>query len=107
MSSHHSNCHYHCNLPFLDLHCLFIVNLTDVDYLNTTSPRMDEMLLENPWVGQVLATLSPLLLLIFNSGLLPIVLKAVSRLECPVSDSLLEASAFWKMATFTIIKTFL
>ena len=85
----------------------FIVNLTDVDYLNTTFPRMDEILLENPWVGQVLAILSPLLLLIFNSGLLPIVLKAVSRLECPASDSLLEASAFWKMATFTIIQTFL
>lgn len=85
----------------------FIVNLTNVDYLNTTFPRFDEILTENPWVGEVLAILSPMLLLIFNSGLLPIVLKAVSRLECPASDSLLEASAFWKMATFTIIQTFL
>ena len=85
----------------------FIVNLTNVDYLNRTFPRFDEILVENPWVGQVLSILSPLLLLIFNSGLLPIVLKAVSRLECPASDSLLEASAFWKMATFTIIQTFL
>ena len=85
----------------------FIVNLTNLDYLNTTFPRMDDILKENPWIVQVLSILSPVLLLIFNSGLLPIVLKSVSRLECPASDSLLEASAFWKMATFTIIQTFL
>ena len=59
------------------------------------------------WLEQMLALLSPLLLLIFNSGLLPVILKAVSRLECPASGSLLEASAFWKMATFTIVQTFL
>ena len=85
----------------------FIVNLTNVDYLKTKFPRMENTLSENPWIASVLAILSPMLLLIFNSGLLPIVLKAVSRLEFPASDSLLEASAFWKMATFTIIQTFL
>ena len=58
-------------------------------------------------VHEILAVLSPMILLIFNSGLLPIILKAVSRFECPPSDSLLEASAFWKMATFNIIHTFL
>ena len=85
----------------------FIVNLTDVDYLNAEYPRMDDILADNPWIAPLLSILSPVLLLIFNSGLLPIVLKAVSRFECPASDSLLEASAFWKMAAFTIIQTFL
>ena len=76
----------------------FIVSLQDVN----------DGVLDTPfWLRDMLALLSPLLLLIFNSGLLPVILKAVSRLECPASDSLLEASAFWKMATFTIIQTFL
>jgi Calcium-dependent channel, 7TM region, putative phosphate len=61
----------------------------------------------NPELDWIRVLISPLILLLFNSGLLPIILKAVSRLECPASDSLLETSAFWKMAAFTIIQTFL
>jgi hypothetical protein len=57
--------------------------------------------------NRVLAVLSPLILIVVNSGILPIILKALSRLEYPMSESLLEASAFWKMAAFTIIQTFL
>jgi hypothetical protein len=85
----------------------FIVNLTNVNYLKTEFPAMNQTLSEKPWIGTVLSILSPMLLLIFNSGLLPVLLKTVSRLEFPASDALLEASAFWKMATFTIVQTFL
>ena len=85
----------------------FIVNLTNVDELKAASPSLEETLDANPWIARVLSTISPLLLLIFNSGLLPIVLKAVSQLEFPASDSLLEASVFLKMAVFTVIQTFL
>ena len=85
----------------------FIVNLTNVDELKAAFPSLKEILDTNPWIDPVLSMISPLLLLIFNSGLLPVVLKAVSRLEFPASDSLLEASVFWKMAVFTVIQTFL
>lgn len=80
----------------------FIVNLQDVGY-----GFLGDDDAPPAWLQQILALLSPLLLLIFNTGLLPVILKAVSRLECPASGSLLEASAFWKMATFTIVQTFL
>jgi Calcium-dependent channel, 7TM region, putative phosphate len=73
-----------------------IVGVANVDYLKG-----------NPWLDWIRVLISPLILLLFNSGLLPIILKAVSRLECPASDSLLETSAFWKMTAFTIIQTFL
>ena len=85
----------------------FIVNLTNVEHLKSESASLEKTLDVNPWIGRVLSIISPLLLLIFTSGLLPIVLKTVSRLEFPASDSLLEASAFWKMAAFTVIQTFL
>jgi hypothetical protein len=94
--------------------CLFwtfivtaITNLTKAEYLSTQYPDLEETLEENPWIGTLLTLISPLLLLIFNSGLLPVILKIISRLEFPASDASLEASAFWKMAIFTIIQTFL
>ena len=85
----------------------FIVNLANVEQVSTAVPFVAETVESNRWVESILPLLSPLILQIFNSGLLPVILKAVSRLEFPVSDSLLEASAFWKMAAFTIIQTFL
>jgi len=93
--------------------CLFwtplvtlIVSLTDVDSLQEEIPALGPVIERNPWISGALAILSPLILLIFNSGLLPIILKAVSRFEFPAADSSLEASAFWKMSTFTILQTF-
>jgi Late exocytosis, associated with Golgi transport/Cytosolic domain of 10TM putative phosphate transporter/Calcium-dependent channel, 7TM region, putative phosphate len=86
----------------------FIVGLTDPDHLANALPAQSKNFLDqNLWIAKFLKVLSPVLLLIFNSGLLPIILKAVSRFECPASDSVLEASAFWKMAAFTVIQTFL
>jgi hypothetical protein len=81
---------------FWTLIVTLIVGMADVDSLE-----------RNPWLDWIRVLISPLILLLFNSGLLPIILKSVSRLECPASESLLETSAFWKMATFTIIQTFL
>lgn len=85
----------------------FIVNLTDPDVMIKENGNAKDFLVENDWAATLLGLLSPVLLLILNSGLLPIILKAVSRFEFPASDSLLEASAFWKMASFTVIQTFL
>lgn len=85
----------------------FIVNLTDTATLVRYFPWSAEFVENNEGFEEFLDFLSPGLLLLFNSGLLPIILKAVSRLEYPASDSFLEASAFWKMAAFTVIQTFL
>jgi hypothetical protein len=86
----------------------FIVSLTDPEHLANVLPTHSTAFLDrNLWIGKLLKISSPILLLLFNSGLLPIILKAVSRFECPASESVLEASAFWKMAAFTVIQTFL
>ena len=85
----------------------FIVNLANVEQVSVAVPFVAETMASNRWLEALLPLLSPLILQIFNSGLLPVILKAISRLEFPASDSLLEASAFWKMAAFTIIQTFL
>lgn len=90
--------------------CLFwtipvaaLASFTTVGELTCRFPSLDNY----AWIAPMLRWASPLVLLIFNTALLPIVLKLVSRLEFPPSDSLLEASAFWKMAAFHIIQTFL
>lgn len=85
----------------------FIVNMANVEQVSVAVTFVGETVESNRWLETLLPLLSPLILQIFNSGLLPVILKAVSRLEFPASDSLLEASAFWKMAAFTIIQTFL
>lgn len=94
--------------------CLFwtfivtsIVNLTNVSHLRKQFPSLGDTLDSNPWIQWFLNLISPLLLLILNTGLLPILLKSISRFEFPASDSLLEASAFWKMAVFHILQSFL
>lgn len=94
--------------------CLFwtfivtsIVNLTNVTHLREQFPSLGETLDNNPWIQWFLNLVSPLLLLILNTGLLPILLKSISRFEFPASDSLLEASTFWKMAVFHILQSFL
>lgn len=84
----------------------FIVNLTNVDEVASPVAAAYQTLESNPWIQTLLSLVSPLLLTIFNSGFLPVILKAISRLEFPSCDSSLEASAFWKMAAFTIIQTF-
>lgn len=85
----------------------FIVNLTNVNEVASPVAVAYQTLESNPWIQTLLSLVSPLLLTIFNSGFLPVILKAVSRLEFPSCDSSLEASAFWKMAAFTVIQTFL
>ena len=84
-----------------------MVNLADPEVMTREDRKAADFLEANPWASNLLGLLSPVLLLLFNSGLLPIILKAISRFEFPASDSLLEASAFWKMASFTVIQTFL
>jgi len=85
----------------------FITNLTSTDFLTSRYPGLEETLEENPGIERILTLISPLLLLVFNSGILPVILKYGTLLfEFPASDALLEASVFWKMAAFTIIQTF-
>ena len=84
----------------------FVVNLTNVEEIPASVPLVSSTVDSYTLKEIILPLLSPLLLSIINS-FLPVILKAVTRLEFPASDSLLEASAFWKMAAFTIIQTFL
>lgn len=57
----------------------FIVNLADSERLAEEFSWMQDFLIENPWAEKTINLLSPVLLLSFNSGLLPIILKAISR----------------------------
>lgn len=83
----------------------FIASLTSVEALSATVPLIGDWIEKAPWLGEFLATLAPLLLIVVNS-LLPIFLAFFSSLEGPVSEGVLSASTFSKLAAFAIIQTF-
>lgn len=83
----------------------FIASLTSVDSLSEQVPFLGDWIEKAPWLGNLLATLAPLLLIVVNS-LLPTILELFSSLEGPVSGGLLSASTFTKLSAFMIIQTF-
>lgn len=83
----------------------FIASLTSVEALSAQVPFLGVWIEKAPWLGDFLATLAPLLLILVNS-LLPTFLEIFSSLEGPVSGGVLSASTFTKLAAFTIIQTF-
>lgn len=60
----------------------------------------------NPGLASFLNILDPILFNTLQLGILPVILKLVSKLELLPADSVLEASAFWKMAMFSLIQNF-
>jgi hypothetical protein len=79
--------------------------LTNVEALSKQVPLLGDWIEKAPWLGDFLATAAPLLLIVVNS-LLPTVLAFFSSLEGPVSEGVLSASTFSKLAAFAIIQTF-
>jgi hypothetical protein len=76
--------------------------LTEVDSLKSRIKFLEKLLEALPWLENALAQLAPLMLLILNTGILPQILKGLSRIELPVSAAALESSAFIKMSMFAV-----
>lgn len=83
----------------------FIASLSSVEALAEEFPFIEDIIEAVPFIGIVLEVLAPLFVKIANA-LLPMILTAFSRLEGPVSTSIVEASVFVKLAAFMIIQTF-
>ena len=82
-----------------------IASLTEVNSLKGTLPFLAAWSEAWPSLDLVLAQIAPLALILVNM-LLPFLLGQFSKMEGPVSSSVLEASLFFKLAMFAIIQTF-
>jgi len=83
----------------------FIASLSSVDGLKGISPKIGDLLVKAPGLEPFLEQLSPLLILIANS-LLKTILEYFSKLEGPISGTMVQASTFNKLSAFMIIQTF-
>ena len=83
----------------------FFASLSSVDALKEEFEFLEKLLDDAPWLTPVFAQLAPLLVIIFNSLLQPI-LTAFSTLEAPISLADLEGLLFSKLSAFMIIQTF-
>jgi len=81
------------------------VGLVDVTKLKE-NPDTNQWLKDHPGIEALFNILYPLLFNILSLVLMPVILKFISQLELLPADSVLEASAFRKMALFTIIQNF-
>jgi len=79
-----------------------IVSLTQVESLKDTITFLYKWVQRWPWIEELLALIAPLMLLILNSTILPLILRAICKLEYPVALSTLEASSFVKMTSFVV-----
>lgn len=59
---------------------------------------------ELPALRAILAQVAPFLVVIVNA-LLPVILKALSTMECHISNGMVQASLFTKLAAFMVIQT--
>ncbi|KAL3922786.1 MAG: hypothetical protein SGILL_002017, partial [Bacillariaceae sp.] len=84
----------------------FISSLTEVNSLKESLPRLGEMTENSPALEMFLALLAPLMLLLLNEAILPVILKYFSLWEGAISSPRLEASVFRKLSAFQIIQTF-
>ena len=84
----------------------FISSLTEVNSLKESLPRLGEIIENSPAVEMFLALLAPLMLLLLNEAILPVILKWFSLWEGAISSPRLEASLFRKLSAFQIIQTF-
>ena len=82
-----------------------IASFTEVESLKVSLPFLQNWSDAWPAFDLFLAQLAPLVLIVVKS-LLPIFLGEFSKLEGPVSSSVLESSLFVKLAIFEIIQTF-
>ena len=80
----------------------FIASLTEVNSLKEQLPKLGNLIEDYPWLEKLLAQLAPLLLLLLNEVILPIVLKYFATWEGHISAAMLEASLFVKLGCFMV-----
>jgi len=83
----------------------FVSSLANVDELKEQIPFLEDWIDAAPWLGDVLAQLAPLFLVVLNA-LLPIFLMIFAKMEGHVSTGRLMASFFTKLCLFFIVHTF-
>lgn len=82
----------------------FFSSISSVEGLEEKVDWIKDLNEENPWLRQVLAQVAPFIVVIVNS-LLPIILKTLSVMECHISNGMVQASLFTKLASFAVIQT--
>lgn len=87
---------------FWSIPMAFFSSLTEVNSLKQNLPRLGELLVDFPALESFLALVAPLLLLLMNEVLLPVILKYFATWEGHVGASLLEASLFVKLCAFVV-----
>jgi len=92
---------------FYSIPMAFVSSLTEVNSLKESLPTLGRWIEEYPWLETVCNQLAPMLLLFFNEGILPVVLKYFATWEGHISSALLEASLFVKMGCFMVRHNFL
>lgn len=83
----------------------FIASLSSVQALSQKFAFIGDLIQKFPFIGKVLEILAPLFVRLVNS-LLPTILRYLTLFEGPVSESVVSASLFTKLAAFMIIQTF-
>ena len=82
----------------------FFSSISSVEGLEEKVDWIKEVNEDNPWLRQVIAQVAPFLVVIVNS-LLPVILKALSVMECHISNGMVQASLFTKLAAFAVVQT--
>jgi hypothetical protein len=82
----------------------FISSLTEIKTLKVSLPKLGVWIDKYPFMEKILAQLAPMLLLLFNETILPVVLKYFATWEGHISSSMLEASLFVKLGCFMVRK---
>lgn len=82
----------------------FFSGMSNIEGLEDQVDFIKEANEEYPALRAILAQVAPFLVVIVNA-LLPVILKALSVMECHVSNAMVQASLFTKLAAFMIIQT--
>jgi hypothetical protein len=91
---------------FWSIPVALINSLTSVNSLKKSMPRLGDAVEALPALEMFLALIAPLLLLMLNEALLPVILKGFSKWEGHISAPRLDASLFRKLSFFAIVQTF-
>lgn len=91
---------------FWSIPVAFINSLTSVNSLKESIPRLADAVEAVPALDIFLPLIAPLLLLMLNEALLPVILKGFSKWEGHISAPKLDASVFRKLSVFAIVQTF-
>lgn len=83
----------------------FAASLSNVEGLEQQFDFIKTAIEKAPFLGQVLAQVAPFFVVIVNA-MLPVILKTLSVMECHISNGMVQASLFTKLAAFNVIQTY-